>query len=229
MSKHVIKYEGEDYIHKISLDGDWDFTYTPNHIFEGEKFQIPKVNEFTVKMPVPGYWDDNVERMQSSEFWETAKFNPNYRRIDYPMGASMPPDASLPYLLGVGWYRKTIYIPTDWQEREITLYVGGVVLEAWVWLNGELIKYHLGHSTPFEVSLGENLRYGEVNEIIIAVANTRTDRLGCVIRGFKGFSAGIYRTVYIKVTGKARIKDCYIYPSYLRSDYIYSGSDNENK
>ena len=129
----------------------------------------------------------------------------------------------------MGWSRKTTHIPTDWQEREITLYVGGVVLEAWVWLNGELIKYHLGHSTPFEVSLGENLRYGEVNEIIIAVANTRTDRLGCVIRGFKGFSAGIYRTVYIKVTGKARIKDCYIYPSYLRSDYIYSGSDNENK
>lgn len=100
----------------------------------------------------------------------------------------------------------------SWIGREITLNIGGVVLESWVWINGKLVKYHLGHSTPFEVSIAKHLKYGAQSEILIAVANTRTDRLGCVIRGFKGFSAGIYRPVSLKVAGNRRIKDCYMYP-----------------
>ncbi len=196
----------------MSLNGEWDFTYTPS-IGDCKDPTRPEATEFTVKMPVPGYWDDNVDRMQSSTFWgSTAKFNPEFRHIDFPMGDEMPPDAALPFLLGVGWYRKTIEAPFEWKEKQITLNIGGVVLEAWVWINGELVKYHLGHSTPFEVSIAKHLKYGLENEIMIAVANTRTDRLGCVIRGYKGFSAGIYRPVSIKIAGKSRIKDCYMYP-----------------
>jgi beta-galactosidase len=196
----------------ISLDGEWDFTYTPN-IDDYKNPTRPIAKEFTVRMPVPGYWDDNVDRMQRAGFWgSTAKFNPEFRHIDFPMGDDMPPDASLPFLLGVGWYRKTIEAPLSWIGREITLNIGGVVLESWVWINGKLVKYHLGHSTPFEVSIAKHLKYGAQSEILIAVANTRTDRLGCVIRGFKGFSAGIYRPVSLKVAGNRRIKDCYMYP-----------------
>lgn len=196
----------------ISLDGDWAFTYTQS-IGEYENPKVPDVKEFVARMPVPGYWDDNTERMQAFDFWASeAKFNPAYRHIDFPMGDFIPPDASLPYLEGVGWYRKTILVPSEWKDKTVSLKIGGVLLEAWVLVNGKLAKYHLGHSTPFEISLGENLKFGEVNEIIIAVANTRDDRLGCVIRGFKGFSAGIYRSVSIKVSGKAAIRDLYIYP-----------------
>lgn len=196
---------------KISLDGNWEFTYTRE--IEKENPRIPERNRFTVQMPVPGYWDDNVERMQSSGFWSTARFNPDFRPIDFPMGDNMPPDASLPYLLGVGWYRKSFHAAPGWQGGEITLAIGGVVLEAWVWINGELLKYHLGHSTPFEIPIGKKLKYGEENEIVMSVANTRTDRLGCVIRGFKGSSAGIYRPVYLSIAGDVHIEDCYIYPS----------------
>ena len=197
----------------MSLDGEWDFTYTQS-IGDYKAPTRPKATEFTVKMPVPGYWDDNVDRMQNAEFWGyAAKFNPEFRHIDFPIGNEILPDASLPYLLGVGWYRKTIEAPLEWENKNVTLNIGGVVLEAWVWVNDELIKYHLGHSTPSEVSIGKCLKYGKQNEILIAVANTRTDRLGCVIRGFKGFSAGIYRPVSIKIAGKSRIKDCYMYPT----------------
>lgn len=196
----------------LSLDGDWDFTYTP-HPGERPEPAVPDAAAFTVRMPVPGYWDDHIDRLQAAPFWgHEARFNPHYRRIDFPMGGAYCPDASLPYLLGVGWYRTVFRAPADWRGRKVVLSVGGVILEAWVWLNGQRVRYHLGHSTPFEAPLEQHLKLGEENEFIIAVANTRTDRLGCVIRGFKGFSAGIYRSVRLKVSGRVRIKDAFVHP-----------------
>jgi len=219
----------------IFLDGDWDFTYRPE--FPGKKPPaiedsqmlddpspfpaymsgdkpptLPKSEDFEAKMPVPGYWDDHLENLKDTAFWSKAIFNPKYRKGEFPLGDN-PPDATLAWLLGVGWYRKILDVPADWKSRLVTLYVGGVVLEAWVWLNGRFLGYHLGHSTPFEMPLDKFLIPGKKNELIIAVANTRRDRTGCIIRGYKGFSAGIYRGVHLKVSGSARIKDCYIRPS----------------
>lgn len=190
---------------KILLDGEWDFTYTQSHTSD-----IPNEEQFKTKMPVPGYWDDNIHKMQDSDFWSFAKFNPNFRHIDFPLGEN-PPDASLPFLLGVGWYRKTINVPLDWQGGRAHLSIGGVVLEAWVYVNGNLALHHLGHSTAFDVPISDMLRYGGENEIHIAVANTRTDRLGCEIRGFKGFSAGIKGSVCLKVSGELCINECFLY------------------
>ncbi len=69
-------------------------------------------------------------------------------------------------------------------------------------------------SLPFEqwtdVMGSERLRPGEHNDLVIAVANTRGDRAGCVLRGYSGQSAGIYRPVSLKVTGRTRITSCYI-------------------
>ena len=196
----------------LSLNGDWDFTYTQH---PGSKTEptVPEPSAFTVRMPVPGYWDDHLDRMRTAPFWGyEVRFNPHYRRIDFPMGDVYCPDASLSYLLGVGWYRRCFHAPAEWKERKVVLSVGGVLLEAWVWLNGHLVKYHLGHSTPFDVPLEQHLKLGAENELIIAVANTRTDRLGCVIRGFAGFSAGIYRSVQLRVSGWARIKEAFVHP-----------------
>ena len=197
---------------QISLNGMWEFTYTPQ-MEESEQYEIPDADKFETQMPVPGYWDDNIPLMQETEFWQTARFNPYFRHIDFPMGVFLPPDTSLPFLMGVGWYKKTIFVPSEWNEKQVSLYVGGVVLEGWVFVNGKMIKHHVGHSTPFEAELCDCLKYGEENEIIIAAANTRNDRLGCIIRGFKGFSAGLYRSVSLNITEKTHIEDCYIYPS----------------
>ncbi len=84
-------------------------------------------------------------------------------------------------------------------------------MEAWVWLNGSFVGRHIGHLTPFELDLASALRPGEKNELIIAVSNTRTDRIGCSIRGYKGKSAGITRPVNLLVTSKARIDDFYVH------------------
>ncbi|ASA21598.1 glycoside hydrolase family 2 protein [Paenibacillus donghaensis] len=195
----------------ISLDGDWQFAYTRSEPKVSN--QDPPASEaFEAMIPVPGYWDDYTERLQYTDFWSrVSRFNPEYRRISFPMGAGKPADASLPFLLGTGWYKKSFVAGADWTNGTVTLCVGGVTLEAWVWLNGHFIGHHVGHLTPFEMNLEEYIKPGKSNQLIIAVANTRTDRIGCSIRGFTGKSAGIYRSVELKVAGHKRIKDCYIH------------------
>jgi len=192
----------------VALDGDWQFTYT-HSAGDGPCPTPPEADAFTCRMPVPAYWDDQLDGLRESAFWAHARFNPDYRGIEFPLGLDCP-DASLPYLLGVGWYRREFVAPAD---ARVTLAVGGVALEAWVWLNGEFIAHHLGHSTPFELPLDAALRPGEPNELLIAVANTRTDRTGCGIRGYKGHSGGITRPITLHLSGHTRIASCYVHAS----------------
>lgn len=202
----------------VDLSGDWEFTYTPDP--DGNTAPtLPEPGEFTARMPVPAYWDDHIEPLKAQPFWSQARFNEEYRPIDFSKPPVLKEDldssvnSSLPFLVGVGWYRKVFHAPAEWQERRVTLHVGGVVLEAWAWLNRHPVGYHLGHSTPFEFRLDEHIQPGADNELILAVANTRRDRMGCVLRGFKGFSAGVYRPVHLRVTGACRIADCYVRPT----------------
>lgn len=192
---------------KISLDGDWEFAYVPDAV-SGAIPIVPAPDDFQALMPTPGYWDDHLERIRTTALWNRTRFNPNYRRISFPVGVN-PPDASLPYLLGVGWYRKRFNISDAGATGCITLHVGGVVMEAWVWLNGGYIAHHIGHSTPFELPL-DGLAQPGANELIIAVANTRSDRLGCSVRGYNERSGGIYRSVYLALAGPVRIRSLYL-------------------
>lgn len=186
------------------LCGKWAFAYTPKAL---EK--PPTESAFLAEMPVPGCWDDHVNQGRARSLWPEACFNP-VPDLTYPMDRK-PPDAALPYLLGVGWYRRPLEVPSDWRGKQITLHVGRVVMRARVFVNGKAMHTHVGHSTTWEVSLEEHLRYGKPNELIIAVDNTDTSRLGCIIRGYKGRSGGIYGPVSISVAGSARIEDLYVY------------------
>lgn len=197
---------------EILLDGNWKFAYTMNEPdLESEDF-FPKRYQYEAEMKVPGYWDDHIKNLQHARFWSRdCKFNPDYRKIEFPMGGLKPPDASLPYLLGTGWYKRTFFATDDWKNSVVNLEVGGVVLEAWVWLNKEFVGHHLGHLTPFQFRLDSKVKIGEENELIIAVSNLRTDRTGCSIRGYKGKSAGITRSVKLYVTSKAQMTDCFVH------------------
>ena len=170
---------------------------------------LPDEKSFVAKMAVPGYWDDHLDLLRTAPFWSLARFNPSYRKLEFPLGEN-PPDATLPYLMGVGWYRKVLSAAQDWSSGLVSLRVGGARVEAWVWLNGNLAGHHVGHSVPFEIALDKWLQPGGTNTLIIALDNTSEGREGCSFRGYQGRTAGLYRPVSLKITGSARIKSCYL-------------------
>lgn len=212
----------------IPLDGDWEFAYTADLGMDDAAPSIPDGLDFAAKMPVPGYWDDNLENLKNTGIWDNVRFNPNYKPIEFK-AEFCPPDTSLPYLVGSGWYRTRMHVPScrpgdhaassgqatqtirETQAIQATLEIGGARLETWVWLNGRFAGHHKGYLTPFTVPLDEYIKFGEENELVIMVTNARVDRVGCITRGYIGLCAGIYRPVWLKITGGIRIADCYIY------------------
>jgi hypothetical protein len=213
----------EPSVQDISINGDWQFTYTSElELSEPTSSKqpipvIPENSDFTIHIKVPSHWIRERSKMKEASWWKEAKFNPDYEPIQFPYpeekGGPKHPDASFPYLLGVGWYKKIINVPTDWNNRLITLRIGGVRTECYLYVNGSYIGRYRGHSTPFEFDLSSYLRYGNINELLLAVSNLDYHPYGCDLRGYQGYSGGIYGDVSLHVSGgQGVISNLFLYP-----------------
>ena len=195
---------------KFDLSGKWEFSCRNEARFPGD----PCPAEYPGAMLIPGYWDDHYELFDySSDFDRTAKFNPEYRPIHFPMG-EVPPDASMPFIVGSGYYRKRIQLHGV-AGRKISIHVGAAVWGSEVFCNGKSAGFHTGYSTGMDYPLDGLLVEGE-NEIIIAVSNCRQggardthngQHRGLGVRGFKSTRAGIGEGVWLNIGESAVISD----------------------
>ena len=99
---------------------------------------------------------------------------------------------------GIGWYRKTFFVPAAYRGKSVSLVFDGVYHQATVYLNGREIAYHRYGYTSFEVDLTEGLLYGQHNEIQVKVDRSE------VSRWYTG--SGIYRHVWLQVTSPVHVK-----------------------
>lgn len=202
---------------RLPLDGSWAFSYSPSPpACEGGVPLPPPGERFRLRMPVPGIWDDNGDAfagLPAGDVLRNPLHAPVQEKYDAMRGVgpgSALTDGSLPNIVGTGWYETGFRVPEGLSPCVATLDVGGVFLEAWVFLNGRFLGHHLGHSTPFRLALDGALREDGENRLLIGVSNLRTDRLGTSIRGFAAGSGGIYRSVAVEVRREAGIEDLYV-------------------
>lgn len=187
----------------------WSFGYTKDEPRDGV-IALPET-QFAAKMPVPGYWDDHTDRLSRTIKWSRDyAFNPDYRATVYPMGAGKPADCSLPYILGTGWYKKSFMLPQQAQGSKLELICGGAVVDTFVWINGVYLGEHRGHQTPFSFPFEKYAKFGEVNTVVLAVSNVRGGIGSCILRGYKGRSAGIYGDVRVHIAEQVRIEDLFV-------------------
>ncbi|MBM4048324.1 MAG: DUF4838 domain-containing protein, partial [Planctomycetes bacterium] len=84
---------------------------------------------------------------------------------------------------GVGWYRTTFTVPADWKGRTLRLLFGAVDEQAWVYVNGHLVREHTEQSegksfgelwdTPFTADVSpEHLEFGKPNVLAVRVHNS---------------------------------------------------------
>lgn len=195
----------------LNLCGLWEFAYRADRSFD--LTHLPSDPEFCTEMPIPGYWDDHIDRLKTTSVWSRdVRFNPGYRMIEYPLGTGKPFDTSLPFLLGNGWYRRRIQIPADWENHVVLLRIAGAKMDLAVWINGKPVILHQNHLVGLCLPIQDMLFPGQTNELILGVSNLRQNLIGCETRGYKGFSAGIYGPVSIEVSPHYAITDLYVYP-----------------
>lgn len=96
--------------------------------------------------------------------------------------------------MNVGWYRRELAAPMEWQGRRVLLDFQGVMLVGDVWVNGQ----HVGGTDygylGFDIDVSKLLKYGEINEVVVK-ANTQQPNNS---RWYTG--GGLYRDVNVIVT-----------------------------
>jgi beta-galactosidase len=70
---------------------------------------------------------------------------------------------------GVGFYRKTFTVPSEWRDR-VLLHFGGASYRAEAWLNGVYVGSHEGAYTPFSFDVTSAIRAGAENQLVVRVA-----------------------------------------------------------
>jgi beta-galactosidase len=102
------------------------------------------------------------------------------------------------YYRGVGWYRKQLHIPADWQNRRLYLHFEGAGQAAEVYVNGQLAGRHAGGYTAFRFPISQLVKFGQgaINEVVVKVDNSHNPDLPPLSADFT-FYGGLYRDVYL--------------------------------
>lgn len=116
-------------------------------------------------------------------FWEFQMASGNGRESGLPNGLIDPRPIGVPgswneqYLdsynhFSEGWYQKRFYVNQSWKGRSIFIQFQSVCQCADVWLNGEHLGAHTGPHLPFEFEIGDKIKFGEENTLIVLADGT---------------------------------------------------------
>ena len=112
---------------------------------------------------------------------------------------------------GVAWYRKHFTVPEEIAGKDVTLHFEGIMGKQKIYVNGRLVKEHLGGYLPVTVSLTENgVKPGE--ECVVAVMADNSDDKDFP-PGKKqhsldfAYHGGIYRDVWMIAKSPVAITD----------------------
>jgi beta-galactosidase len=98
----------------------------------------------------------------------------------------------------IGWYRRTLELPSSDSGKRIWLSFDGVFRDATVWVNGWLVRRHEGGYYPFREDITDALQFGGRNVIAVRVDATKFE-------GWFYEGAGIYRHVWLDKTAPVAI------------------------
>ena len=74
---------------------------------------------------------------------------------------------------GPCWYRKTFVLPQDMRGKEVTVHFEAVMGKQWIYVNGKLVKQHLGGYLPITINLSqEGVEAGDTCVIALKADNS---------------------------------------------------------
>jgi|WetSurMetagenome_2_1015567.scaffolds.fasta_scaffold00004_140 beta-galactosidase len=175
----------------LSLDGIW-------------KFNLVKSPD---QRPYWFFKDDYDTRdwkdIQVPSNWEMKGYDvPIYVNISYPY-KNDPPRIQHDYN-PVGSYKRTFYVPSDWDGKEVFLHFGAVASAFYVWINEQPVGYSQDSKTPAEFNITKYLKNGK-NSISVEVYRWCD---GSYLEDQDFFRlSGIQRPVFLHARPKTYIRD----------------------
>ena len=105
------------------------------------------------------------------------------------------------YFRGKGTYKKSLFVPQEWQQKRAFLKFEGSNQITTVYVNDKKIGEHRGGYTGFVFDISEALNYGEANQLRIVVNNAHNTDIPPLDADFN-FYGGIYRDLQLILTNQ---------------------------
>ncbi len=115
---------------------------------------------------------------------------------------------------GIGWYRKSLFIPKSESSRRQYLYFEGVYCNSEVWVNGHSLGRRPNGFVSFIYDITDHVRFGADNVIAVKVDHSRS----ADSRWYTG--SGIYRNVYLVSSSQVHMDNWGI---FVRTGVISGG------
>jgi hypothetical protein len=121
--------------------------------------------------------------------------------VPFPWGSKL---SGVPDTAPIGWYARTIEVPSGWQGQRVFLVIGAADWHTTAWLDGSKLGEHRGGYTPFEFELTPHVRPGTPQRLTVRVDDV--DR-AFKLEGKQGYgnARGIWQTPYLEARGKAAL------------------------
>ncbi|MFZ1291305.1 MAG: sugar-binding domain-containing protein [Melioribacteraceae bacterium] len=228
----------------INLAGNWNFRVDSNDLGVSEKWYNKILDE---SVNLPGSMADNgkgysvdINTKWTGDIIDSSWFiSEKYEKYRIPGNIKVPfwlqPEK---YYVGAAWYQKEVTIPSDWEGKQIQLFLERCHWESRVWIDSIFIGIQNALATPHVFSLSENLSPGK-HLITIRIDNRINDiNVGVNSHSISDHTQGNWNGIVgkIELQKKANISidDFQLYPDIEAktvkaiikiSNYSVSGKD----
>ena len=153
--------------------------------YNSKSFELPAAwLKLPDLMPTPLAWVFRADPLEqgAKNGWQAADFNASdWVKIRVP--SFWAENEGVGNIQGYGWYRTTLTLPDTWQGRGVRLLFASVDEQAWVYVNGELVREHSEKSEkksytdlwemPFTAEVpAKLLKSGQPNVVVVRVHNS---------------------------------------------------------
>ena len=137
---------------------------------------FPVQNKFRNLIDLCGLWQFKVdpENIGEKEQW--------YKKFESECDIAVPgswneqlEEAGLLHYIGLAWYRKKFFVPSEWINKSIFIRFGSADYFSKVWINGILLGENNLGFLPFEFDITKYVRCGEEAEIVLCLNNHLND------------------------------------------------------
>lgn len=128
------------------------------------------------------------------------------------------------------WYKKSISIPQNWNNKRILINFGGINYFSEVYIDGRFVKNHFGGSSSFTLDITDFVQAGKTHNLIVYVENdvrSKTQTAGKQSLRLNSYSClytrvtGIWQTVWLEGVDKSALKSCKISPDLDGKQFIF--------
>lgn len=149
MAVEGVKENSENY---MSLNGVWNFNWVRDaNLRPRTFFAVDYDDNQWDKIEVPGIWEVNG---YGEAVYVNSRFAWDY--LMKPEPPKVPEQENY-----VGSYRRTVDIPSDWDEKEVFINLGAVSSCVYLWVNGQFVGYSEDRKLEPEFNITSYLKKGE--------------------------------------------------------------------